>query len=37
MIFTVFEMVPEKIHDLPWSRCCATIIDKYGYCWWISI
>ena len=23
--------------ELPWSKCCATIIDKYGVCWWISI
>lgn len=25
------------ISELPWSKCCATIIDKYGVCWWISI
>ena len=25
------------IHALPWSSCCATVIDKYGVCWWISI
>ncbi len=35
------ESVPERIRDqvreLPWSKCCATIIDKYGVCWWISI
>lgn len=30
-------VVLEKIHELPWSKCCATIIDKYGVCWWISI
>ncbi len=29
--------VLEPIHALPWSSCCATIIDKYGVCWWISI
>ena len=23
--------------ELPWSKCNATIIDKYGVCWWISI
>lgn len=22
---------------LPWSECCATVIDKYGVCWWIAI
>lgn len=30
-------VVLEPIHELPWSKCCATIIDKYGVCWWISI
>lgn len=29
--------VLEEIHELPWSRCCATVIDKYGVCWWIAI
>ena len=30
-------VVIEGIHELPWSKCCATIIDKFGVCWWISI
>ncbi len=30
-------VILEKIHELPWSKCCATVIDKYGVCWWISI
>ncbi len=30
-------VVLEPIHQLPWSSCCATIIDKFGVCWWISI
>ena len=30
-------VVIEAIHELPWSKCCATVIDKYGVCWWISI
>lgn len=30
-------VVIEDIHELPWSICCATVIDKYGVCWWISI
>ena len=21
----------------PWSPCCATVIDKYGITWWISV
>ena len=29
--------VLEPIHALPWSSCCATIIDRYGVCWWIAI
>ncbi len=29
--------VLEPIHALPWSSCCATVIDKYGVCWWLSI
>lgn len=29
--------VLEEIHELPWSNCCATVIDKYGVCWWIAI
>ena len=30
-------VVIAPIHALPWSSCCATVIDKYGVCWWISI
>lgn len=30
-------VVIEGIHEVPWSKCCATVIDKYGVCWWISI
>ena len=30
-------VVIETIHALPWSTCCATVIDRYGVCWWISI
>ena len=29
--------VLEAIHEVPWSKCCATVIDKYGVCWWIAI
>ncbi len=25
------------INEFPWSKKCATIIDKFGVCWWISI
>ena len=30
-------VVIEEIHELPWSRCCATVIDRYGVCWWVSV
>lgn len=30
-------VVIEPIHEVPWSKCCATVIDKFGVCWWISI
>ena len=30
-------VVIEPIHALPWSPCCATVIDRFGVCWWISI
>ena len=30
-------VVIEPIHAVPWSKCCATVIDKFGVCWWISI
>ena len=30
-------VVLEEIHELPWSKCCATVIDKYGVCWWVGI
>ena len=23
-------VIIEPIHELPWSKCCAAIIDKYG-------
>lgn len=29
--------VIDPIGDVPWSKCCATVIDKYGVCWWIAI
>lgn len=30
-------VIVEDIHELPWSKCCATVIDKYGVCWCILI
>lgn len=30
-------VIIEPIGELPWSKYCATVIDKYGVCRWISI
>lgn len=30
-------VVIEEIHGLPWNEYCATVIDKYGVCWWIGV
>lgn len=30
-------VVIHEIQELPWSKCNATVIYKYGVCWWISI
>ena len=30
-------VILEPLHTLPWSQYCASIIDKYGVCWWIAI
>ena len=30
-------VVLEPLHAVPWSRCCATVIDRYGVCWWLAI
>lgn len=30
-------IVKEPLGTVPWSQCCATVIDKFGITWWISI
>lgn len=30
-------VIINPIHEVPWSKCCATVIDKFGVCWWIAI
>lgn len=30
-------VVIHPIGEVPWCKCCATVIDKYGVCWWIAI
>lgn len=27
----------DPIGEVPWCKCCATIIDKFGVCWWIAM
>ena len=29
--------VVHPIGALPWSHCNATVIDRYGVCWWIAV
>ncbi len=36
-VLTEGGLVLEPIHQAPWSKCCATVMDKYGVCWWIAI
>ncbi|MNI93711.1 hypothetical protein D3C81_2168000 [compost metagenome] len=26
-----------ELGSLPWSSCCAEVIDKYGVYWYISV
>lgn len=30
-------VVIHPIGALPWNPCNATVIDRYGVCWWIAI
>lgn len=30
-------VVLHPIGALPWNSCCATVIDRYGVCWWIAV
>ena len=30
-------VIIDEIHELPWNKYCATVIDRYGVCWWIAI
>lgn len=30
-------VVIKAIRELPWNKCCSTVIDRYGVCWWIGI
>lgn len=29
--------VLQPIGEVPWNKCCATVIDRYGVCWWIAL
>lgn len=43
VVYNVFQVFSdgglsiEPVHKLPWSKRCATVIDKFGVCWLISI
>lgn len=30
-------VIINPIQEVPWSKCNATVIDKFGVCWWIAI
>lgn len=30
-------IVKEQLGSVPWSPYCASVIDKYGVTWWISV
>ena len=30
-------VILHPIHQEPWNPCCATVIDKFGVCWWIAL
>jgi len=30
-------VIINPIKEVPWNKCCATVIDKFGVCWWIAI
>lgn len=30
-------IIIKPIQEVPWSKCCATVIDKFGVCWWIAV
>ena len=29
--------IKEPVGELPWSPCCASVIDKFGVTWFISV
>ncbi len=30
-------IVKAPVGSLPWSPCCASVIDRFGITWWISV
>ena len=30
-------VVIKPLHEEPWSKYCATVLDKFGVCWWLAI
>jgi len=36
-ILSIGGVVIDPIQEVPWSKYCATVIDKFGVCWWLAI
>lgn len=30
-------VIINPMQEVPWSKCCATVMDKFGVCWWSAI
>ena len=30
-------VIIHPMQEVPWSKCCATVIDKFGVGWWIAM
>lgn len=30
-------VVLRPIQEVPWNKCCATVMDRFGVCWWIAL
>jgi uncharacterized glyoxalase superfamily protein PhnB len=30
-------VIINPIQEVPWNKYCATVIDRFGVCWWIAI
>lgn len=30
-------VVLRPIQSVPWNSCCATVLDRFGVCWWVAL